>query len=130
MIEQFYSIKHLSTEQLRELFSSYRNQGWVDYDYYKLMPKGVTPPELSDEEIMFNMDEANPHNYFVFMQGMEDEKDGIMIGFGLTDYPSFGAYLHLDEGLLDEIVEKYKLMPTNAGVDYAFPGGNTGKYLN
>ena len=79
---------------------------------------------------MFNMDGANPHNYFVYMQGMEDEKDGIMIGFGLTDYPSFGAYLHLDESLLDEVVEKYKLTPTNTGMDYTFLGGSAGKYLN
>ncbi len=117
MIEQFYSIDHLSTKQLRELFSTYRKQGWVDYEYYKLMPDGVIPPELSDEEIMFNMDAANPHNYFVFMLGMEDEKDGIMIGFGLTEYPSFGAYLHLDERLLDEIVEKYSLKATNTSND-------------
>ena len=100
----------------------------MDYDYYKLMPEGVTPPELSDEEIMFNTDGANPHNYFVFMRGMEDEKDGIMIGFGLTDYPSFGVYLHLDESLLDEIVEKYNLKPTNTGMDFLF--GDKRKYLN
>lgn len=129
MIEQFYSIKHLSTGQLRELFSAYRSRGWVDYDYYKLMPEGVTPPELSNEEILFNMDGANPHNYFVYMQGMEDEQDGIMIGFGLTDYPSFGAYLHLEESLLDEIVERYKLKATNAGVDNTL-FGDTGKFLN
>lgn len=52
MTEQFYAIDHLTTEQLRELFSSYRNRGWVDYEYYKLIPEGFTPPELSDEEIM------------------------------------------------------------------------------
>ena len=130
MIEQFYSIKHLSTGQLRELFSAYRKRGWVDYDYYKLMHEGVTPPEFTDEEIMFNMDGANPRNYFVYMQGMEDEKDGIMIGFGLTDYPSFGAYLHLEESLLEEIVKRYKLKPTNVGVDYSFLGGDASKYLN
>lgn len=130
MIEQFYSIKHLTTEQLRELFLSYRNRGWVDYDYYKLMPEGVIPPELTDEEIMFNMDGANPHNYFVFMQGMEDEKDGIMIGFGLTDYPSFGAFLHLDESLLDEIVNKYKLKATNIGVDFLFEFDRGKELLN
>lgn len=130
MIEQFYSIKHLTTEQLRELFSSYSNRGWVDYDYYKLMPEGVTPPELSDEEIMFNMDGANPYNYFVLMQGMEDEKDGVMLGFGLTDYPSFGAYLHLDEKFLNEIVEKYKLIVTNTSVNYSLFSGDVNKYLN
>lgn len=130
MIEQFYSIKHLSTEQLRELFLSYRNRVWVDYDYYKLMPEGVTPPELSNEEIMFNMDGVNPHNYFVFMQGMEDEKDGIMIGFGLTDYPSFGVYLHLDESLLDEIVSKYELKATESGAKSLFTTDRGNEYLN
>lgn len=130
MIEQFYSIKHLSTEQLRELFASYRNRGWVDYDYYKLMPEGVTPPKLSDEEIMFNMDGANPHNYFVFMRGMEDEKDGIMIGFGLTDYPSFGAFLHLDENLLNEIVKKYELKPSDNSSQYFPFSGKGSEYLN
>ena len=54
MIEQFYAIGHLTTEQLRELFSSNRNRGWVDYEYYKLIPEGGTPPELTDEEILFN----------------------------------------------------------------------------
>ncbi|MDD4438644.1 MAG: hypothetical protein PHS04_11500 [Tissierellia bacterium] len=59
---------------------------------------------------------------------MEDEKDGIMIGFGLTDYPSFGVYLHLDEGLLDEIVKIYELKPTDMGMDFTF--GNKREYLN
>lgn len=130
MIEQFYTIDHLSTEQLRELFSSYRKHGWIDYEYYKLMPDGVIPAELSDEEIMFNMDAANPHNYFVFMQGMEDEKDGIMIGFGLTEYPSFGAYLHLDERLLDEIVEKYSLKATDSGAKSLFIRNRGNEYQN
>ena len=124
MIEQFYAIGHLTTEQLRELFSSNRNRGWVDYEYYKLMPEGGTPPELTDEEILFNMDAANPHKYFGFMLGMEDEPDGIMIGFGLTEYPAFGAYLHLDMELLDEIVKKYKLEETGTETDrLLFTGG-------
>ena len=130
MVEQFYSIKHLTTEQLRELFSSYRNRGWVDYDYYQLMPEGVTPPKLSDEEIMFNMDGANPHNYFVFMRGLEDEKDGIMVGFGLTDHPSFGAYLHLDESLLDEVVKKYGLKASDKPQQNYLFGNNGNGYLN
>ena len=130
MIEQFYSIKHLSTEQLRELFSTYRERGWVDYDYYKLMPEGVTPPELSDEEILFNMDGADPHNYFVFMQGMEDEKDGIMIGFGLTDHPSFGVYLHLGTELLGEVVRKYGLKPSDKSSQYFPFSGKGSEYLN
>lgn len=107
-IEQFYSIEHLTTEQLRELWSSYRDRGWVDFEYHKLM-YGVKPPELVDDVILSNIHAENLHNYFVYMQGIEDEQDGVMIGFGLTNYPDFGAYLHLDESLLDGIVKKYGL---------------------
>lgn len=108
-MERFYSIEHLSTGELKELFSSYRDGGWVDFDYYSLQPEGVTPPILPDEEILRNINAGNGHNYFVYMIDHEDEQDGIMIGFGLTEYPQFAAYLHLDKSLLNEIVEKYSL---------------------
>lgn len=122
MIEQFYSIDHLTTDQLRELYRTYRPSGWVDYEYYDRMIEGVTPPNLSDNEIMFNMDAASNKNYFVYMEGMEEEDDGIMIGFGLTDSPSYGAYLHLEKKLLDEIIEKYDLKEKNGGREW-FPFG-------
>lgn len=109
MVENFYEIGELTTEQLKELFSGYRSRGWVDFDYYSLMPEGVTPPELPDELISRNINAANGQNYFVYMLDHEDEQDGIMIGFGLTEYPEFAAYLHLDKSLLDEIVAKYNL---------------------
>jgi hypothetical protein len=109
MIELFYSIEHLTTEQLRELYSSYRSQGWVDYEYYKLMPEGVTPPALPDEVILPNIHADHPANYFVFMQNHEDEADGIMICFGLTQFPDFGVFLHLGTEFLDEITTKYGL---------------------
>lgn len=123
MIEQFYTIDHLSTEQLRELFSSYRKQGWVDYEYYELM-HGVKPMELSDDIIVSNINTANPQNYFVFMLDMEEEADGIMISFGLTNYPEFGAYLHLEESLLDEIVKKYGLKAKETGAKPSFLNGD------
>ena len=87
-MERFYSIEHLSTTQLRELFSTYRDGGWVDFDYYKLMPEGVTPPQLPDELILHNINGGNEMNMLVFMLDHEDEQDGIMIGFGLTEYRS------------------------------------------
>lgn len=108
-MERFYSIEHLSTGELRELFSSYRSGGWVDFDFYCLQLDGTVPPILPDDEIVRNINGDNPMNMFVFMLRHEDEQDGIMIGFGLTEYRAFGAYLHLDKSLLDEIVEKYNL---------------------
>jgi len=119
MVERFYSIKHLSTAQLRELYSTYRQQGWTDAGYHRLLPEGVNPPlNLSYEEILFNMDAGDEHNYFVFMLDHEDEEDGIMIGFGMHDYPAFAAYLHLPPELLDEVVEKYSLYDSHEGKQY------------
>jgi hypothetical protein len=119
MVERFYSIKHLSTAQLRELYASYRQQGWIDAEYYRLLPEGVNPPlKLSDEEILFNIDAGDRHNYFVFMLDHEDEEDGIMIGFGMQDYPSYAVYLHLPPGLLNELVEKYALYDSHEGSHY------------
>ena len=114
-MERFYSIEHLTTTELRELFWSYRDRGWVDFDYFSLQPDGVTPPELPDQEIARNIHAANEHNYFVYMIDHEDEQDGIMIGFGLTEYPTFAAYLHLENGLLNEIMERYNLRIDRTG---------------
>lgn len=128
MIEQFYSIRHLSTKQLKELYSSYRDRGWVDFEYYDQMPPGVKQPKLSDEEVLRNIDASDPLNYFVFMIGMEEEEDGVMIGFGLTNHSLFGAYLHLDKNLLPELVRKYKL-EISGGMDFPILGA-TNRDLN
>jgi hypothetical protein len=108
MTERFYAINHLSTEQLRELFLTYRTRGWVDSEYYALKPADVRRPELSEAEIILNIDAENAHNYCVFMLDHEDEENGLMIGFGMS-YHDFAIYLHLPPELLDEMVEKYAL---------------------
>jgi hypothetical protein len=115
MTERFYSIKHLTTAQLRELYSTYRSQGWIDGDYYKLTPAGVKPPELPEWEILRNITAGDEHNYFVFMIDCEGEQDGIMIGFGMSLHKDFAVYLHLPPGLLNEIVEKYGLYLSHEG---------------
>ncbi|MDR0748257.1 MAG: hypothetical protein LBF62_01640 [Tannerellaceae bacterium] len=74
MAEVFYDMSHLTTDELRELFTSFRKRGWIDYEY-----------ELLDEE------------------------DGMMIGFGLSYYEDFSAYLHLPPKYLKELIEKYAL---------------------
>lgn len=107
MTERFYDIKHLTTEQLRELFSSYRKHGWVDFEYYELSES--KPSELTDAEIILNIQAENEENYFVFMLEHEIEQDGIMVGFGLTYYEDFSMFLHLAPEFLDELTQKYGL---------------------
>lgn len=82
-----------------------------DFDYYEITPEGAPPPELSDAEVILNLNAGHPHNYCVFMIDCEDEKDGVMFGFGLVYHPDFAVYLHLPVSLLDEITEEYSLVP-------------------
>jgi len=118
MVERAYSIKHLSTNQLRELYCAYRPHGWLDADYYALKPTGVNPPQLSEAEIIMNINADNEENYFVFMLDYEDEEDGVMIGFGMSYHPDFAVYLHLPPELLDELIEKYSLCVSHDAEDH------------
>jgi hypothetical protein len=109
MAEVFYDMSHLKTDQLRELFNSYRKVGWIDYEYEVLDELNLPIEELSDAEIIMNIQADNEKNYFVFMLNHEDEEDGVMICFGLNYYEDFSAYLHLPPKYLKELIEKYAL---------------------
>ena len=120
MTERFYSIRHLSTEQLRRLYHAYRAHGWTDAQYHELKPADIHPPELSEAEILLNMDAEDGHNYMVFMLDHEDEADGVMIGFGMKYHPDFAVYLHLPPELLNELVEKYSLRVSKEAKDHSW----------
>lgn len=110
MAEVFYDMSHLTTDELRELFTTYRKLGWIDYEY-EILDENLPPIEpLSDAEIILNIQADNEKNYFVFMLNHEDEEDGVMIGFGLTYHEEFSAYLHLPPKYLKELIDKYKLV--------------------
>jgi len=110
MAEIFYDITHLTTDELRELFTSYRKLGWIDYQYEILDEDNPPIQPLSDAEIILNIQAENEKNYFVFMLNHEDEEDGVMIGFGLSYYENFSAFLHLSPKYLKELIEKYALV--------------------
>lgn len=112
MTERFYNIKHLTTAQLRELYLTYRKHGWVEFEFYRLMPKYIKRPKLSDTEVLLNIDANDENNYFTFMIDYPDEEDGVMIGLGMCEH-DFAAYLHLPPEFLDELIEKYALQEVN-----------------
>lgn len=110
MAEVFYDMSHLTTDELRELFTSYRKLGWIDYEY-EVLDENLPPIEpLSDAEIILNIQADSEKNYFVFMLNHEDEEDGVMIGFGLNYHEEFSAYLHLPPTYLKELIDKYRLV--------------------
>jgi hypothetical protein len=109
MVERFYSISHLSTAQLRDLYTTYRKLGKTDSEYFIQNPAADYPPELPEAEIILNIDADDEHNYFVFMLDHEHEDDGILISFSMSYLDDVALFLHLPPELLDEIVEKYAL---------------------
>ncbi|KAA6331782.1 hypothetical protein EZS27_019646 [termite gut metagenome] len=117
MAEVFYDMTHLTTDEFRELFTSYRKLGWIDYEYEVLDENNPPIQPLLDAEIILNIQAGNEKNYFVFMLNHEDEKDGVMIGFGLTYYEGFSAYLHLSPKYLKELIEKYSLVSKATDVE-------------
>lgn len=117
MAEVFYDMTHLTTEQLRELFTSYRKIGWIDFEYEVLDENNPPIQALPDAEIILNIQADNEKNYFVFMLNHEDEEDGVMIGFGLTYHEDFSAYLHLSPKYLKELIEKYALVSKATNVE-------------
>ena len=117
MVERFYSINHLSTAQLREMYTTYRTQGWTDSEYLIQNPAGAYPPKLSKADTIINIDANDEENYFVFMLDHEDEEDGVMICFSMS-YHDFAVFLHLPPELLDELVDKYDLHHFKEGEKY------------
>jgi hypothetical protein len=109
-MEAFYDMTHLTTDELRGLFTCYRKFGWVDYEYEVLDENNPPIQSLSDADIILNIQAEDEKNYFVFMLNHEGEEDGVMIGFGLNYYEDFSAYLHLPPKYLKELIEKYALV--------------------
>ncbi len=117
MAEIFYDISHLSTDELRELFTSYRKLGWIDFEYEVLDENQPEIQLLPDAEIILNIQSGDKRNYFVFMYNHEDEEDGVMIGFGLGYHEDFSAYLHLAPRYLKGLIEKYALVSKSPNVE-------------
>lgn len=117
MAEVFYDITHLTTNELRELFTSYRKLGWIDFEYEALDENNRPVQKLSDAEIILNIQADKERNYFVFMLNHEDEEDGVMIGFWLSYYNGFFAYLHLPPKYLKELIDKYALVSKATNVE-------------
>ena len=84
MIDRKYSINHINTAHL-------------------------PPPELSVAEILLNINADNKDNFFSFMLGVEDERDGITVNFEMSYHSDFSMFLELPPELLDELVKRYAL---------------------
>ena len=107
-MERFFPLKHLTVDQLQDLYRDARKVGKLLVEYDKPGTEGHYELTLSDEEILKNIS-AECNNYFVFHENFEDDPDMITIGFPLSKQVFMTAYIDVENLWLDWFVKKYNL---------------------
>lgn len=107
-MERFFPLKHLTVDQLQELYRDARKVGKLLVEYDKPGTEGHYELTLSDEEILENIS-TECNNHFVFHENFEDDPDATTVAFPLSGYPFTTAYIDIDNTRLDWFVKKYGL---------------------
>ncbi len=109
-MERFFLLKHLTVEQLRELYCDACKVGKLLVEYDQPGVEGHYEVNLSDDEILKNIT-AVSDNGFAYYEDHEDFADGVMLSFALIGKPFTTAYINIgiDNLRLDWFVRKYGL---------------------
>ncbi len=107
-MERFFSLSHLTLEQLRNLYLDARRVGTMLVEYDKPREEGHFELNLPETVILDNIAAGN-ENYIVFHEDFEDWPDATTIAFPLKNHPYTTAYIDLDNTVLTRFAEKYDL---------------------
>ncbi|KAA6318258.1 hypothetical protein EZS27_031714 [termite gut metagenome] len=107
-MERFFSLAHLTVEQLCELYRDARKVGKLIVEYDQPGVEGTYEIPLSDEVILKNISSKN-QNYLVFHEDFEGYPDMTTISFALAEHPFTTVYIDIDNNRLDGFVKKYGL---------------------
>jgi hypothetical protein len=107
-MERFFPLKHLTAEQLRDLYRDARKVGKLMVEYDKPGEQEYYAINLSDDEILKNIS-VNSANYLVFHEDFENFPDATTVAFPLAEHPFTTAYIDIDNTRLDWFVKKYGL---------------------
>jgi hypothetical protein len=107
-MERFFSLNHLSTQRLHNLYREAYRKGTQIIEYDEPGVEGHTEIALSEKMILENIRREN-HNYLVYQKNMADDTDCIRIAFGLTDYSFITVYIETSLALLDGFAKDYAL---------------------
>jgi len=108
-MERFFPLKHLTVEQLRDLYRDACKVGRLLIEYDKPGTEGHYEITLSDDEILKNIS-VECQNHFVFHEDFEDFPDATTVVFSLSQHPFTTAYIDIDNIRLDWFVKKYGLV--------------------
>ena len=107
-MERFFSLNHLTTEQLYSLYQDACNLGKLLVEYDKPGEQEYYTINLPENEILKNIS-SEGYNYLVFHEDFDDYPDAVTIAFSMSRYPFTTAYIDMDNVLLDWLVMKYSL---------------------
>ncbi len=107
-MERFFPLKHLTGEQLCDLYRDARKIGKLLVEYDKPGEQEYYDIHLPEDEILKNIG-SDGYNYLVFHEDFEGYPDATTIAFSLTEHPFTTAYIDIDNARLDWFVEKYAL---------------------
>ncbi len=107
-MERFFSLSHLTAEQLRSLYLDAVKVGKLLIEYDRPREEGHYDITLPEDMILDNI-AAGDDNCFVFHENHEDFPDAVMVGFPLKNHPYTTAYIDIDNVWLPVFAEKYGL---------------------
>ncbi len=108
-MERFFSLKHLTIEQLRNLYRDACKVGKLLVEYDQPGVEGHYEVNLPDDEILKNIS-GESQNYLVFHEDFEDFPDATMVAFPLPQHPFTTAYIDIDNDQLSWFAKKYGLV--------------------
>ena len=107
-MERFFSLKHLTGEQLRDLYREAVGVGTLLVEYDRPGDSGHYDVRLPEDDILQNI-RPGEGNHIVYHKDSEDFPDAVTVVFPMVEHPFITVYVDFDNSLLDRFAAKYAL---------------------
>jgi hypothetical protein len=107
-MERFFSLSHLTQDQLRDLYLDACKVGSRVINYAKQTEQEYYEISLPDEVVLKNIRVGN-HSYAVFRRSFDGMPDATTVAFPLAEHPYVTVYIDIDNSLFDRFAAKYGL---------------------
>ncbi|GAA6253736.1 hypothetical protein F050043D4_47710 [Bacteroides thetaiotaomicron] len=107
-MERFFSLDHLTTEQLHDLYRDAYKVGKLLVEYDKPGEQEYYTVNLPENEILKDIS-SEGYNYLVFHEDFEGYPDSVTVAFSMTGHPFTTVYIDMDNARLDWFAKKYNL---------------------
>ncbi len=107
-MERFFQLKHLTQDQLHDLYREAVGVGTLLIEYDKPDESDHYDVCLPEDDILRNI-RSGDDNYIVFHKDDTDYPDAITVAFPMAEHPFTTVYIDLDNSRLDKFATKFTL---------------------